>query len=453
MALDAVGLQQPLRYTVDLKEGLVQQPMSCQLMKGDKKANRVIVRITNGSETVDLSGVGVSGSFIRPPDEEELTLAGNANGNEAVIVLDDLCYAEEGYCEIDVKLTVSGVSRTILALTGYVLAKGNGAYIDVGNVIPNIDDIIAQYAEMKAVTERTLAAAQRAEALAINASGYAGDSNKLGGQPPSYYATAEQANQLSQQMVNYRTAVNLLDNSDFRQPVNQRGTFSAMDSKPLIDRWKSFNSYATIEIDNEGSTITGRIVQHILVSKFKNATEYTVAIYYSDGTTVQGHGVVDMAQSTPHDFIHCGDEILQLSFRGDSETFDFTFKPQKKVRGVALYEGAYTDETLPPYRPKGYAVELAECRMYWKHLPKVLLFTKGNEQWLDAYQHFEPMRVIPTPKVTAAELNAASLNVDGMTVYCDGRNDSIASISDDNAQFGTAAMQRVIIDIDLDADL
>lgn len=32
---------------------------------------------------------------------------------------------------------------------------------------------------------------------------------------------------------------------------------------------------------------------------------------------------------------------------------------------AALYEGVYTADTLPPYVPKGYAAELAECQRYY----------------------------------------------------------------------------------------
>lgn len=35
---------------------------------------------------------------------------------------------------------------------------------------------------------------------------------------------------------------------------------------------------------------------------------------------------------------------------------------------AALYEGSYDASTLPPYVPKGYAAELAECqRYYWRY--------------------------------------------------------------------------------------
>lgn len=169
MALDAVGLQQPLRYDVDIKSGLVRTPMTSQLMKGDRRANRVIVAIKDGKENVDLSDVTITGSFIRPPDDAEIPLVGSADGNEAIVVLEDVCYAQEGYCEISVMLTVGSTSRTILTLTGHVLSKGSGAVIDVGGVIPNINDIIAQYDEMKRVTQATQAAANAANEAASRA--------------------------------------------------------------------------------------------------------------------------------------------------------------------------------------------------------------------------------------------------------------------------------------------
>ena len=34
---------------------------------------------------------------------------------------------------------------------------------------------------------------------------------------------------------------------------------------------------------------------------------------------------------------------------------------------ICMYEGAYTTETVPPYVPKGYATELAECRRYYEN--------------------------------------------------------------------------------------
>lgn len=169
MTIDATGLMQPIRCEIDINNGLVQTPMRTQLMRGDANANRIIVALKNGSENVDLSGVTVSGSFVRPPDEAVILLDGSVSGNEAIVELIDACYAEDGYCEINVMLTVGKTRRTILSLTGYVLKKGSGAVVDVGNVIPSIDDIIAQYAEMQRVTQETQAAGIFATTAASNA--------------------------------------------------------------------------------------------------------------------------------------------------------------------------------------------------------------------------------------------------------------------------------------------
>lgn len=223
MALDAVGLQQPLRYTVDLKEGLVQQPMSNQLMKGDKKANRVIVHLTDGGKDAALSGVTVTGSFIRPPDAAEVPLEGEAEENVASVILSDACYTQEGYCEIYVKLTVGGTARTILALTGYVHGKGSGAYVDIDGVIPSIDDIIAQYAEMEQVTQRTIEAAEYAESLKINAEGYAANSGMLGGKKASEYALKAEQPYVTPQMFG-ASADGMIDDSAAVQAAFDSGS-------------------------------------------------------------------------------------------------------------------------------------------------------------------------------------------------------------------------------------
>ena len=178
MAMTEISLRQPLRYTIDLSAGLVQQPMRSQLMKGDKKANRVIVHLTDGGKDVTLSGVTVTGSFIRPPDAAEIPLTGETSGSEAIVTLDDACYSTEGYCEISVKLTVGETSRTILTLTGYVLSKGSGAYVDVSGVIPNLDDVIEQYAKMKRVTQETQAAGTAAGNAASAANTAADEANR-----------------------------------------------------------------------------------------------------------------------------------------------------------------------------------------------------------------------------------------------------------------------------------
>lgn len=203
MAMTAESLRAPLLFVIDIGNGLIQQPIRPQLMKGDKKANTIIVRVMDGNEPVDLTGATVTGSFISPVDGAEIPLTGSVSGNEASVTLADECYAEDGDFEANVKLTVGETARTILSITGSVLSKGSGAMIDIGGVIPSIDDIIAQYAAMKQAVEDANAARDAANNAAGNAENAATNANnaaaKIDGMTVSAVSGTSAAASISEQ--------------------------------------------------------------------------------------------------------------------------------------------------------------------------------------------------------------------------------------------------------------
>lgn len=59
---------------------------------------------------------------------------------------------------------------------------------------------------------------------------------------------------------------------------------------------------------------------------------------------------------------------------------------------IALYEGSYTADTLPPYVPKGYASEFAECRRYYKRFtaPYAAIMSAGFVTGSTKYIHINP---------------------------------------------------------------
>jgi hypothetical protein len=63
---------------------------------------------------------------------------------------------------------------------------------------------------------------------------------------------------------------------------------------------------------------------------------------------------------------------------------------------AALYEGEYTVETLPPYIPKGYAAELAECKRYYQVIPYTIARRASS---YDETLYFDAMRVSPTATI------------------------------------------------------
>ena len=62
----------------------------------------------------------------------------------------------------------------------------------------------------------------------------ADDSTKLGGKAPEYYLQPR----------------NLLDNSDFRNPVNQRGATSYTGAGYTIDRWENNSAACKLTVEN-----------------------------------------------------------------------------------------------------------------------------------------------------------------------------------------------------------
>lgn len=154
-----VSIVHELRIPVDLRGGLYEQPQRSRLMRGDKDAVKVICEL---NADFDASGVTVTGKFSRA-DGIDIQLDGKTEGREASVTLDEHCFAVAGRYELRIRLTRDEVTRTILYISGYVESDGEGGILDVENVIPSIDDIVAQYAEMKRITQETAAA--RDEAL------------------------------------------------------------------------------------------------------------------------------------------------------------------------------------------------------------------------------------------------------------------------------------------------
>lgn len=152
-------------------------------------------------------------------------------------------------------------------------------------------------------------------------------------------------------------AHNLLDNSDFRNPVNQRGQTSYTSGWAMsIDRWYVADSRGagesaqTLTIVNGGIKMNGdypALAQHIpLLDADK---QYTLATKFSNGET--------------HISRFAGANVNVDAGGFASVTIYFT--DGLIAEWAALYEGEHTAETLPPYVPKGYAAELLECQRYF----------------------------------------------------------------------------------------
>lgn len=154
--------------------------------------------------------------------------------------------------------------------------------------------------------------------------------------------------------------VNLLDNSNFANPVNQRGQTSYTENGYTIDRWRTWSDNTITEIKDGYLYHTEAIYQYVEGMDINKV--YTFAVKNTDGEIIICSGKpIDFPYNNGINIQSGGDGVFPyVRIWGENQV--------KNVEWAALYEGEYTAETLPPYVPKPYAVELAECQRYYRRL-------------------------------------------------------------------------------------
>ncbi len=271
---------------------------------------------------------------------------------------------------------------------------------------------------------------------------------------------------------------NLLDNSDFAHPIAQAGVNGAHGATGYaVDRWMR-TSGATVSQAADGLKIvsdktswTAGIQQRIEAKRFADVMTFAVRgvfpvacrlfVYIGSGTTNFGTAYFqgDAAERTlvlkltkPDGLT--GDEVVNVYISPDTESTGTA----AVVRWAALYEGEYTAETLPPYVPKGYAAELAECLRYYRKIKADNETFAGYAARGVAYAFIplQTMRIKPslvpsgkfyytlgdTQRTTTATATAHSANVNRAIIKC--------AITETGILTGTISPQG---DIDISADL
>lgn len=271
---------------------------------------------------------------------------------------------------------------------------------------------------------------------------------------------------------------NLLDNSDFVHPVAQAGVNGAHGATGYaVDRWNRTNGATVsqaadgLKIVSDKTSWTAGIQQRIEAKRFADVMTFAVRgvfpvacrlfVYIGSGTTNFGTAYFqgDAAERTlvlkltkPDGLT--GDEVVNVYISPDTGSTGTA----AVVRWAALYEGEYTTETLPPYMPKGYAAELAECLRYYRKI-------KGDTQTFGgratggvayAYIPLQTMRIAPTVTVsgkfyyalgsaqgaTAETATAHTANTNRVVVKC------AVSVTD-----ACTGLITPLGDIDISADL
>lgn len=175
---------------------------------------------------------------------------------------------------------------------------------------------------------------------------------------------------------------NLLDNSDFRNPINQRGQTS-YDGSWLygIDRWivetdnpQSLGNIIWVDDGYVNMFYYHELIQQIPLKTLKGKT-FTFVACGATGMTLMnvivpqnyGSGIEYYGSNWEN-----GKYILEAIKFENRDTVSFRLRSNyngwQALYWAALYEGSYTADNLPPYVPKGYAAELAECQKYFRRV-------------------------------------------------------------------------------------
>ena len=220
---------------------------------------------------------------------------------------------------------------------------------------------------------------------------------------------------------------NLLDNSDFTNPVNQRGvtTVTPEEAAYTIDRWR-LDAGNTLTVNNGSITITGGwFAQPIEPKKIDPDKTYTAALYFSDGTVVAETGV--FARATQNMYTGFGISSTGVPYAGIIKAVT--------IQKIALYEGTYTRETLPEYQPKGFAAELKECQRYYYRtgLVTALAFgTSSNSRTGGFVSLITPVEMRIVPSVVANQqgwLRVSGTSYEVNTISVQAKNGNLVTLN------------------------
>lgn len=241
-----------------------------------------------------------------------------------------------------------------------------------------------------------------------------------------YAADAAETGKQIKRATNVR---NLLDNSDFTLDnfIAQAGVGGNHGTQPYTgDRWML---YGTATLSENGLTITGYMRQRVIIPD----GTYTIGLEKSDGT-IQ----VRMFTKNGNEVTNITDNGSCYAVMGSSGYVEIGIDTGTYAWAV-LYEGEYTAETLPPYVPKGYGAELAECQRYF--INNVGSMLSGYFESTTVFRYTVttpvPMRIKPT----------VTINKDDNVVYYESEKKT-ASVT--SASVHTIRQNGVVVNLTVD---
>lgn len=166
-------------------------PLKALFASGDKNAHTFELSLYRGAEEMDLSGASARGYFMRA-DGRTVTVPGTISGNIVTLTLSEGCYYVVGNFDLDIKVSIGEICKSVFWGNGFVVRSMTDAIVDEENVIPSLDELLAQIAATESAAKSANQAASAASSAATSAAqaASAADANASAANSAANAATA-----------------------------------------------------------------------------------------------------------------------------------------------------------------------------------------------------------------------------------------------------------------------
>ena len=267
---------------------------------------------------------------------------------------------------------------------------------------------------------------------------------------------------------------NFLDNSDFTNPVNQKGQTSYTGAGRTIDRWKATNANTQVTVNakksvkfaaGSGGTAYFQQLMETAGADYRGKA-LTLCVQTEDGTTYVHAGTFPTQAPSAEKAVlsiqigACRINLYSSTALAPFVQINVPAGENVALRRIALYEGAYTADALPPWVEKGFTDELHACQRFYLPLKagaplgSAYTYVSGTSGLL-FIQTPVTMRVNPTLNQTSGFLRCAGKSLpvtfSSATAHASGVNIAFTINPATPSEIGTVYVEQS--GLDLDADL
>lgn len=137
-----------------------QEDIQGNMFNGETAAHQfVITAITDAQTRTETSFSGTATAYFIRSDDQTLTVSASVINGKIYATLNRDCYNLTGRFTFSIFNQNEGVTTCVYSCVGWMYRTRRDPIIDSGEVVPNIDDVTAEYQRMQAATDAATAAA------------------------------------------------------------------------------------------------------------------------------------------------------------------------------------------------------------------------------------------------------------------------------------------------------